>query len=148
MNKLSILTILVFSFLTQAAFSQQDDDWIVYEDAVLIDSSNASSIKDFENTPESIVTFFYASKIRNDNEWLKVIPEEGDRSERLNRKLEEYENWTFTKFKLVSKMESSEKQLWIKIFMEIVYEGGVDSGTDEVTVELIDGKWIITSVPT
>ena len=34
MNKLSILAIFVFSFLTQTAFSQQDDDWIVYEDAV------------------------------------------------------------------------------------------------------------------
>ncbi|MFC2093300.1 hypothetical protein ACFLSV_05310 [Bacteroidota bacterium] len=148
MNKLSILAIFVFSFLTQTAFSQQDDDWIVYDDAVLIDSSNASSIEDFENTPESIVTYFYASKIKNDDDWNNVLPEEGDRSKRLNRKLKEYENWTFTKFKLVSKMESGESQLWIKIFMEIVYKGRVDSGTDEVTVELIDGKWVITSVPT
>ena len=148
MNKLSILAIFVFSFLTQTAFSQQDDDWIVYDDAVLIDSSNASSIEDFENTPESIVTYFYASKIKNDDDWNNVLPEEGDRSKRLNRKLKEYENWTFTKFKLVSKMESGENQLWIKIFMEIVYKVGVDSGTDEVTVELIDGKWVITSVPT
>jgi hypothetical protein len=146
--KLIVFIFVALSLITYKAHAQQDDDWILFENILTIDSTNAYSINDFENTPESIVMFFYASKIRNDDEWKQVLPEESERSERLSRKLEEYENWIFTKFKLVSKMEYEKNKTWIKIFMEIEFDSQQDSGTDEVTVEFIDGKWIITSVPT
>jgi hypothetical protein len=41
---------------------------------------NAKSVTSFENTPESVVTYFFASRIRKDNEWEKVcLPKENVR---------------------------------------------------------------------
>lgn len=120
----------------------------VYENPLLIDSTNAHTIQSFENTPESIVTFFYASKIRNDEKWKKVVLPEPERSNRLKSKLEKYDKWKFIKFRLVSKKIYSDTDLGIKINMEIEVGGEKEKGEDVVEVNLIDGKWMITSVPT
>lgn len=126
--------------------AQNDKGWTKYKAPKLIDASNARKVKRFKNKPASLVTYFYAAKIRQDNKWQKVLPK--NRSERLRRKLKEYEEWKFTKFKLVSKKEYEPGKMWVKIFMEIEYKGRKDSGMDEVTLERVKGKWIIVSIPT
>jgi hypothetical protein len=70
------------------------------------------------------------------------------RSDKLTRGLKEYDSWVFTKYKYVDTKEFEKNKLWVKIYMEITFKGDSDSGEDEVTVELVDGKWMITEVPT
>ncbi len=135
-------------FLTAWAFAQSEYTTLRYETPVLIDHTNADSITSFENTPASVVTFFYASKIRGDARWEEVLPKEAERSERLKRKLLTYQTWKITQFKLLGKTEYAKEKLWLKIFMEIEYQGRKDSGEDDVTIEYIDGTWVITSIPT
>jgi len=145
---MKLIFTLLLNLLVTVSFSQSDYTWEKYENPLMITEDNVSTIDNFENTPESIVTYFYASKIRKDNKWEKVLPNEDNRSERLKRKLIAYEEWTIVRFQLVSKTEYSKDNLWVKVFFEIDYYGQKDSGTDEVTIKLINGKWIITSVPT
>ena len=113
-----------------------------------ITDDNANGVTSFENTPESIVMYFFASKIRKDNEWEKVCLPKDQRSDKLKRGLDEYNNWGFTKYRFVDKKEFDKGKFWVKIYMSITYEGATDDGEDEVTVEMIDGNWLITEVPT
>lgn len=141
------LFFILFSWVT---YAQKNDEntWVKYPNTVLIDIKSAQKIKEFENTPASLVTYFYASRIRKDRKWKKVLPKEKLWSRRLVSALREYKNWTFTKFRLVSKKEHSSGKIWLKIWIEIEYKGCKDSGTDEVSLELIDGKWVIVDLPT
>ena len=137
-----------FLVLVVFAYSQPVYEWEIYEKPLMISKTNANTINAFENTPESIVSYFYASKIRNDKKWQKVIPALENRSEKLKRNLIKYERWNISRFQLRSKTEFEKNKLWVKIFFEIEYDGQKDSGTDEVTLHLIDGVWIIVGVPT
>lgn len=109
---------------------------------------NAKQVTSFDDSPESVVMYFYASRIRKDNEWEKVCPPADKRSERLNRGLTEYNNWTFTKYHFVKKEEENPNKLWLTVYFSIIYEGDTDDGEDQIQVEKIDGKWLITEVPT
>jgi hypothetical protein len=113
-----------------------------------ITSENAKQVVAFDNSPESVVMYFYASRIRKDNDWEKVCQSADQRSDKMKRKLEEYSKWTFTKYRYVSKKEFEPNKFWVTIHMAITVEGDSDEGEDEATVELIDGKWVITEVPT
>ena len=53
--------ILTFYLIINSSYSQSDYVWDKYSDPLLITSDNANSIDSFENNPESIVIFFYAS---------------------------------------------------------------------------------------
>ena len=114
----------------------------------LVTKENAPDVMSYTNTPESVVQFFYASRIRGDKEWEKVCQAEGDRSDRMNRKLEDYNEWTILEYKFVSKQEKNEEKCFIKLWMKISVDGETDEGEDEAEVELIGGKWVITSIPT
>jgi len=142
------LIAIFLSLIITNAFSQSDYKWEEFEDPLMIDKTNAKKVKKYENTPESVVTYFYASRIRGDNKWEKIIPPEAERSDRLERKLETYAKWNITKFHLVSKTEYEKNKYWVKVYFEIEINGKTDSGTDEATVILKNGKWIISSVPT
>ncbi|OQX97413.1 MAG: hypothetical protein B6I20_12710 [Bacteroidetes bacterium 4572_117] len=128
--------------------AQGNTGWITIDNQQLIDSTNTQNFMEFENTPESVVNYFYASKIRNDSLWKNVLPLEKEQSLRLKSKLVKYSQWKFHKMKILQKKAFAENAFWIKIFMEIEYKGQKKSGKDELDVQLINGKWTITSVPT
>ena len=132
-----------FSILTIG----QSGDWEYYIGKPYIDQANATEYLTFENTPESVVTFFYASKIRNDKQWLEVVPLKENRSIRLSNKLDHYHQCTFTRFRLIGKKDDLDNRLWLKIYMEIENDGEVNKAVSKVSVELIEGHWLITSVP-
>ncbi len=134
--------------IVSISFSQNDETWELLSDAPLITTQNAPEISSFENNPESIITYFYASKIRQDNSWREVLPKEKNWTERLRYKVKKYENWTIKEFQLRKKNEYEKDKMWVEIFMKIEYQGKTESGTDEVELEKIDGKWVITSIPT
>tara|TARA_Y100000739_G_C20507385_1_gene417887 strand:- start:526 stop:1020 length:495 start_codon:yes stop_codon:yes gene_type:complete len=147
LNRMKLILTLLLNLIVIISFSQSKYTWEKYENPLLIKNDSTANIDDFENTPESIVTYFYASKIRKDSKWEKVIPNEDNRSENLKKELSFYENFAFTQFQLVSKTEYSKNELGIKVFFEIEYDGKKKSGTDGVTVKLINGKWLITNLP-
>ncbi len=134
--------------IVSISFSQNDETWELLSDAPLITTQNAPEISSFKNNPESIITYFFASKIRQDNSWREVLPEEKNWTKRLRYKVKKYENWTIKEFQLRKKNEYEKDKMWVEIFMKIEYQGKIESGTDEVELEKINGKWVITSIPT
>jgi hypothetical protein len=142
-----ILTLLlgIFAF---PAFSQSSYTWKEFPNSKEITVANAGEVKTFENTMQSVVDYFYASRIRKDSEWEKVVPVAAERSERMLRELTKYDTWTITKYHIVSSTEFEPGKFWVKIYMEISIDGRTKGATDEADVELINGKWVITSVPT
>jgi len=142
-----LFLILAFSIHTIPGFGQ-DKDVKQYENASFINIANANQIDSYENSPGSVVVYFYASMIRGDEKWKKVMIPEKKWSEVLKSKMEDYRQWKFHQFKLVKKQKAAENRYWIEVFMEIEFKGEKDSGNDDVTVEKIKGKWRITSVPT
>jgi hypothetical protein len=113
-----------------------------------ITKENAADVKTFDNSPESVVMYFYASRIRGDKDWEKVCQQPDERTDRMNRKLEDYEQWTILEYKFVSKVDKSDDRAYVKLWMKISVDGETDEGEDEAEVELINGKWVITSIPT
>jgi hypothetical protein len=113
----------------------------------LITAENANQVTGFENTPESVLMYFYASRIRKDNAWEKVCLPEQQRSDYMKRQLEKYAGWNITKYQYVSKKEFEPGKFWVNLYMEIIFNGRADDGHDEATVEKIDGRWVITDIP-
>lgn len=123
-------------------------DWNFYEDPDVIDQTNASVFTDFStDNPESMVEYFYASKIRGDEKWKDVLQPEDKWSSRLKYSLDKYENWKFVNFHLVKKKRHSESGWWIAVYFEIEYNGRKDGGTDEVSLQFNGSEWVITEVP-
>lgn len=139
------LYVILISILFVSCSSEVDDNLVLTTE---IDGTNASTITSYPNTPEGVVAYFYASKIRDDQNWEKVVPKVPQQSNRMIRKLIKYKKWKFLKYKFVSKKEKGEDKVEIKIFMEIEINGKKDSGKDDVLVEKIKGKWTITNIPT
>lgn len=149
---MKLVLILSFLILSGLSFSQEQTEpiWEKIENAPVIDAKNAATFSSYENTLESVMNFFYASQIRKDTEWEKVVPLPEDRTERMQSKLKRYEEvWTITSFYLVSKTQTSTNRFMVRVYIEITGpDGRKDGGVDTAEVRLIDGKWVITSIPT
>ena len=115
--------------------------------APIIASDNASTFNSYENTLESVVNYFFASQIRKDKEWEKVVPSLQDRTESMQQKLQKYETWTVTKFQLSGKVEYERGKFWVFIKVEVIIDGKTNYGKSRVEVELINDKLIITDIP-
>jgi hypothetical protein len=109
---------------------------------------NAADVKTFDNTPESVVMYFYASMIRNDKAWQEVCPTETKQSKMFRRKMEEYSRWNFKKYRFVKKEEFEKDSYYVTIYMAISFEGEEDDGEDQVTVTKMNGKWMVVDIPT
>ena len=139
---------LIAKYCKEDPSDQKEDYATKIANAPMLDNTNAKTIKSYENTPESVVTYFYASKIRGDDKWKEVMIPESEWDERVKYKVEKYSKWTITKFQLREKKKSGETSYYIKIYMEIEVDGKKDGGEDTVTVKMINGKWTIISIPT
>ncbi|MBI3136736.1 MAG: hypothetical protein HYZ14_18830 [Bacteroidetes bacterium] len=113
-----------------------------------ITSLNAADVTSYENTPESIAMYFYASRIRKDTDWEKVCVAEPERRPKFQNGLEKYATWNFEKYRFVRKEEFRPDAWWVTIYMAINVDGHTSDGEDEVTVEKINGTFLITEVPT
>jgi hypothetical protein len=129
-----------------------NDGWELYKTQTVYTKSNVADLKPGQSSPEAALVHFYASLIRKDSAYKQVLPGEstskGRDKKRLKRKLEKMSKWTFLKVQLLMRKRLSDSKFWIKIEMEIEINGKTDGGKDEATVELIDGKWYVTSPPT
>lgn len=91
--------------------------------------------------------YFYASRIRQDNKWEEVVQPADQRSDRMVNELEEYTKWTFSGYQFKEKKEVDPNKFYVSVWFEISVNGSTDDGTDQATVEMLDGKWVITEVP-
>lgn len=146
---MKFLMVLSVVLLHTVSFPQSIERiWVTIEDAPEITAYNASSFESYENTLESVLNYFYASQIRKDMEWMKVFVPHADWDERIAKKLIKYDQWTITNFHLVSKSEYALGKFYVKVYFKIEIDGKSEDGIDTAEVQLIDGKWIITSIPT
>ena len=146
---MKFLIVLSVVLLHTVSFSQPIERiWVTIEDAPEITTYNASSFESYENTVESVLNYFYASQIRKDMEWMNVFVPHADWDERIAKKLIKYDQWTITNFHMVSKSEYAPGKFYVKVYFKIEVDGKSEDGIDTAEVQLIDGKWIITSIPT
>lgn len=138
-----LLILLVFN-----SEAQTEQVYTKIEPAPVITVQNAAEYKTYENTPESVLNFFYASRIRKDKEWEKVVPMPENRSEELDLELERYGTWTITSFHLVSISVVKHTKAFVKVYFKIEMNGKSEDGVDTARLKIIDGKWTIISVPT
>lgn len=123
-----------------------DDGWETYVDPPTYDAETAEGVAPGDRSPEAAVVHFYASRLRDDRRYRDVlVPEPSDR---LERKLDTYDDWKFRAFRLVGRKATSADRYWVEIWFEIDIDGDVDDGTDEVTVRRVGDGWRIEQVPT
>ncbi|MDH4129717.1 MAG: hypothetical protein OEV44_13230 [Spirochaetota bacterium] len=137
---------------THLKVKSDNKGWEIYIDSATIDKNIAKSLYPKLNTPEAAVVYFYASKIRDDDEYKKVLPPIESLSKRNKRKLkyklEKMSKWKFIELKLVKRKKINKTQYWIKIYMKVSIKGRIDQGTDEAEVSFINGKWYLSMPPT
>jgi hypothetical protein len=125
-----------------------EEGWLVYADAPTWDASNAAGLRPGNASPEAAVVHYLASRVRGDRRFGEVLPPPDAPGGRLTRGLAEHDRWTFLGFRLVARKDREDGSAWVKVWMQISFEGDVDSGQDEFTVHRIDGVWVVTDVPT
>lgn len=113
-----------------------------------ITTQNAHLITEFdENDIESMVTYYFASRIRKDEKWREVLPESTKWSSRMKYSIEEHDKWNFLDFKNLGFYTGKYGSSYVKVHFTIEYKGRRDDGTDEVELKKENGKWIISKVP-
>lgn len=148
-STLLFLTLIAFGQTTEKKRDNNLSEVILFKDSLEINIKNASQFKSFDSSdPASLVSYFYASRIRKDNKWKDVLKPEDQWDETMKKKLEKYSEWQFNKFMLVKKQLESANTMYITIYMEIEVKGKKDGGTDQVTLKKQGDKWIIVRVPT
>lgn len=121
--------------------------WTVFAQPVTITVESAAGVTPGGATPEDAVAHFYASRIRRDRRWQDVVPPARGRSRNLTRALRELESWRYFTVRVEAKKCDSDTQCGIRIYMEVEADGDRDTGTDQVGVEQIDGRWFVTQPP-
>jgi len=110
---------------------------------VMINEANAYQVTSFENTPESVVAYFYASFIRKDLEWQKVCLPYEEQSPEFKNTIEQYSTWRDLKY---TPQGSQGSDVLFKLeFIDM--NGEADHGDRVITVEEIDGKDLVTTIP-
>ncbi|MEM6718823.1 MAG: hypothetical protein AAF611_05900 [Bacteroidota bacterium] len=135
------LFLLLFSLIICASYAQKID----IKEKITID--NAHLITNFDkNNIESMVTYYFASRIRKDDKWKEVVPNPAEWSSRMKYSIKKHNGWKFLEFKNLGFYED-EYGSYVKVYIAIEFRGKKDGGEDEVELERKDGKWFITKVP-
>jgi len=112
-----------------------------------ITPKNAHLVTDFDATDiESMVTYYFASRIRKDDKWKEVVPNPKEWSSRMKYSINKHNGWKFLEFKNLGFYED-ENGSYVKVYIAIDFRGRKDGGEDEVELGRKNGKWVITKVP-
>ena len=125
---------------------KNSDGWENYSVPIILTTDTVKGYAPGTGSPEAPVIHFYASKIRGDHCFKQVLFSK--REDLLNRKLKQMQNWKYIEIRLIKRKKVAETKFWINIFMKLEIDGKIDSGSDEVSVEKIDGAWYIRNLPT
>jgi len=122
--------------------------WEQYQASPTITSENAQGVSPGTSSPEAAVAHFYASRIRGDEAWQEVLPEEDQRSDTLRRKLERMADWHYTSMALVTRKPKSQQRFYVRVALELEIAGRHQAVQNEVTVQLIGDRWLVMRPPT
>jgi hypothetical protein len=111
--------------------------------SLMINEANAFQVTTFENTPQSVVAYFYASIIRKDQEWQKVCLPYDEQTPGFKKTIDQYNTWRNVTY--VPQPSYSNDILFSLEFTAMNGEEG--HGDRVITVEEIDGKYLITEIP-
>lgn len=125
-----------------------EDGWLLYQGSPTWDASTAVDLRPGNGSAEAAVVHYLASRVRGDRRFDEVLPAADNCGGRLTRALSEHDSWTFHAFRLVGRKELEPGALWIKIWMQISFEGDMDSGEDEFSVLCTGDACVVTDVPT
>lgn len=142
LNMRYLIAVTIFSLTTTFGIAQTDlsQDTITKENAHLITSYD-------ENDIESMVTYYFASRIRGDEKWKEVLPDPQLWTDRMLYSIDKHNRLNFTKFKNIGFYESL-GGWYVKVFVWVEMDGRADGGQDDVTLKKEGDKWIIWKVPT
>jgi len=123
-----------------------------YLQPTVIDSTMAEKINTFDRSkPESVLTYFLASKIRGDNDWEEAVPTLSQRASKLRIGLQTYkeENWQFINAQLLEKEAINDNSYWIAVSLSLNIngEGVQQSAEDEFTLKRFGSEWFVVEVP-
>ena len=113
-----------------------------------ITAENAAAIKTFDaDDIESMVTYYFASRIRKDNQWLEVLPDSTEWSSRMAYAINRHNQWNFVEFKNLGIYTGKYGGTYVKVYFVIEMEGRRDGGEDDVELKKVNDKWVIARVP-
>lgn len=96
-----------------------------------------------QSTPEKAVQTFYDALHNNDDATaLAVVPDDVEQTEDFKDTWSEISGWTFN-----SVTAESYEDSYVSVKFDVTIEGDNETGTDDVEVEQIDGRWWIVEVP-
>lgn len=128
--------------------SPGDDGWLVYVDAATYTAENVADLAPGTSTAEAAVVHYFASRVRGDQRFREVLAPAEHASRWQEEGIAQHDEWSFNSFRLVGRKDNPDGQTWIRVFFEITFGDRTDSGTDECTVQQIDGQWFVIDVPT
>lgn len=115
----------------------------------LITKDNAHLITTFdENDIESMVTYYFSSRIRQDDKWKQVLPPENTWSDRMKYSIAKHNKLTFFEFLNLGFGKNKYGNHHVKIWAKVGMNNEKDEGEDFVQIRKVNNKWIITKVPT
>lgn len=132
-----LLLISCISFLGCSQIDKMDK--ITTENAHLVTEYNEDDI-------ESMVTYYFASRIRKDDDWKKVLPDPSRWSSRMQYSIKTHNQWNFVEFKNLG-LYKGKYGSYVKVHITIEFEGRRDGGQDDVELQMENGRWIISKVP-
>ncbi|MBI4408027.1 MAG: hypothetical protein HY565_06030 [Candidatus Kerfeldbacteria bacterium] len=98
---------------------------------------------DAQTTPEKVVeTFYQAMMAGDDNAALAVVPDDVEATDDFQDTWQEVSTWTYNAVTVGTYADG-----FVEVEFDVTVEGDQDSGTDQVEVKQIDGKWWVTDVP-
>lgn len=112
----------------------------------MINSENAHEITSFDfKDPISLIDYYYASRIRGDEQWRKVVGPPESWSGRMQRTLEKQKSWNYLAYENKGFQGNSEK--YITVYFKVSINGRTDAGENEVEVKKNGDEWVIVKVP-
>lgn len=105
-------------------------------------ASSVAIPTDAQSSPQKVVEAFYATYMQDRDAALALVDADAQKADKFQRNWEKIKDWTFTKVEV-----TSVKEPYVKVKFTITIDGEDESGTDDVTVKLVDGKWWVTEIP-
>jgi len=140
-----VLALTLFSY----GFTPEDKGWENTKNKAPLTGATASKINTFDaSDPESVARFFYASRIRRNSEWKKVVGKlESEWTIKMKAAMNAYAQWTFKKVTLQKVRHLFDSEVHIILAYEATVKGKPKKGTGEMTVQRVNGKWQVHEVP-
>ena len=141
-------TIIILTLLLLCVISKGQSKY--FKDTITIE--NAPKIVDFEkNNIESMVNYYYASRIRKDNKWKEVLKDSSEWSSRMKSNIQKHNQfWEIIKFKNLGLTTNKNGYVSVKVYLLIkINDGGkqfIDGGVDDVEISKLNGLWTISNI--